>query len=100
MDNMQKQLEAVRAGLAAINKRPAAFLFLDNYEDWTWDLPEILGIPVFHGVDLQCLHWSLFSYECLFIPVGVTDDEITSKERKAFADAYEDAILKMEEQNG
>jgi len=46
---MTKTIEKVAAGLRKMDNKPDAFLFMEWYsEDFTWDAPDILGIPVFH----------------------------------------------------
>jgi len=78
----------VAAGLRKMNKEPAAFLFISKDLDWTWDLETVCGIPVFHGVALNCYFWGLENEECHFIPLGNTEGEITLRDRRRFADGY------------
>ena len=86
-------IKKIDAGLRAISKTPAAFLFIDGENPDTWDEPEILGIPVFHGRDLNCYRWDSHWELCRFIPMGKKEEDITSTDRKRFAEAFEEFIL-------
>ena len=58
-------IENVAKGLRGLKQRPDAFVFVDGQTDWTWDEPEILGIPVYHYprfIDTN-------DTGCLFVPV-------------------------------
>lgn len=47
---MKNIKEKVAAGLRKMDTKPDHLLFLQRYaEDWTWDMEEILGIPVLHS---------------------------------------------------
>lgn len=79
----------IAAGIRAMKKEPAAFLYIDDTgPDETFDLPDVLGIPVFHGRGLTCTRWGTDTEDCLFIPLGDSDSQITSHDRKVFAQAF------------
>ena len=86
-ENVEKIKEAVRNGMIGIPE-PAAFLFIDGCTEWTWDLEDIFGIPVFHGVDLRCDYFGIDTNDCPIIPLGRADGEITSRDRRTFVDGY------------
>jgi hypothetical protein len=92
--NQNTIIEAVAAGMRAIKKEPAAFIFIDECLDWTWDQETILGIPVFHANGLQCCRWGTGVIDCPFIPVGRNDSDISNHDRVLFADAYDDQVIK------
>jgi hypothetical protein len=92
--NQNTIIEAVAAGMRAMKKEPAAFIFIDEGLDWTWDQETILGIPVFHANGLQCYRWGTGVTDCPFIPVGRNDSDISNHDRVLFADAYDDQVIK------
>jgi hypothetical protein len=85
---MLKIREAVAACLRAMGKAPSALLFIDGTQDWTYDLPDLFDIPVFHAVGLSCDRWGTEPDDCPFIPIGKTDGEISPTDRKRFAEAW------------
>ena len=81
---MREIEERVAAGLRAVKREPDILLFLDDFEDWTWDTPEILGIPVFHTSSLLPPN----GLDCLFVPCWNDDYSDAAVEVKRFRDAY------------
>ncbi len=91
---MLKVKEAVANGMREMGKEPSAFIFIDENINWTWDMPDVCGIAVYHAEGLYCSRWGASVLECPFIPIGRTDGEITYRDRKRFAEGYEDYMLK------
>ena len=52
----REEIEKVAKGMRRANVEPDAFLFIDDEVEWTWDLPEILGIPVYHAPWMRSTH--------------------------------------------
>jgi hypothetical protein len=86
--------ESARKCLVALGKTPKALLYLDGETDYTYDLPDLFGIPVFHAVDLGCYYWGREPINCPFVPLGATDGEITSVDRRRFAQAWQEPVSK------
>lgn len=80
--------ERIRRAISAMKKEPKALLFIEDQTEWTWDPPEILGIPVLHGVGLSCSRWGTDPEDCPFVPLGSRDGEITYFDRIVFAEAW------------
>jgi len=83
--NNTEMKERVARSLRAMKKEPKALLFINGNTGWTYNAPEICGVPVLHCVDLRCFHNS-----CPFVPLGATDSEIDFRDRKRFAEAWYD----------
>ena len=82
--------ERIRRAISAMKKEPKALLFIDGNTEWTYDTPEVCGVPVLHGVDLRCFYADQNPEECPFVPLGATDGEIDFRDRKRFAEAWSD----------
>jgi hypothetical protein len=80
--------ERIGRSMRAMKKEPKALVFIDGNTDWTFDLPEICGVPVLHGMALTCHTWGCEPEDCPFVPVGATDAEITYRDRRAFAESW------------
>lgn len=80
--------ESVGRALRAMKKEPAALLFIDGATEWTCDVAEVCGIPIFHGTGLVCQTWGCDPLDCPFVPIGRRDDEITYRDRRAFSEAW------------
>jgi hypothetical protein len=91
---MNEVKERVAAGLRNMKKAPDAFLFLDGWEGWTWDSPDILGIPVFHSTHIGDYTQDGAVYEVLFVPIWKDEHEEGQKlERQNFLNGYIDCKL-------
>jgi hypothetical protein len=53
---IRNEIEKVARGLRNAKIEPDAFLFIEEEVGWTWDLPEILGIPVYHAPWMRSFH--------------------------------------------
>jgi hypothetical protein len=74
-----------------MNKKPDAFLFCDGYEDWTYDEPEILGIPVFHTTSVKDVKEGTENLTPLFIPIWKEENVFYQlKNRCLFIEGYND----------
>jgi hypothetical protein len=95
--NQEHIIEAVRSGIVEMRKTPAAFLFVDETPgiDWTWDLPLIHDVPVYHVREVSCYRWGACSSSVPFIPLGLDDAEISSRDRKRFAEAYDNYMYTL-----
>lgn len=78
MTEQPKQVvEKVAAGLRCMNEKPDYFVFIPNGA-WTWDLSEILGIPVIH-CRWQFLNFRPYSdIDCPFLPCWREEKECES----------------------
>ena len=86
---MDQLIEKVAAGLRAMKNKPDAFLCCFT-GDLTWDLPEILGIPVFHSAYID----NTFTDDYVpFIPMW-NDEKDYSADRKLFDDHFTDYCVK------
>ena len=83
--------ERVRKCVEAMGKRPSALLFIDGDSEWDWtcDMSTVCEIQVFHASEINCHTWGLNDVDCPVIPIGKADGEITWRDRKRFAAAWE-----------
>ena len=89
MDHSKSVELKVMSCVRAMGRRPAALVFIDGSLDWTFDLPSIYGIPVFHATALTCSRWGTSNNDCPFIPVGANDGEISYHDRVIFSMAWD-----------
>jgi len=75
----------VAAGLRRVKNTPDAFLFCGDC-DTTWDLPEILGIPVYHSALIVN---TCTDMDVPFIPMWVAEGDYIVL-RGLFNDGYAD----------
>ena len=94
---LDERLEQIKyrlaAGLREMDASPDAFLFCDDLE-WTWDLPKILGIPVFHTTSIGDYLAGCVTNEAPFIPIWAEEDSKNGSERKNFLEGWDDASIK------
>ena len=88
----------VAAGLREMTNKPIAFLYLDAGQEVIWDLPEVCGIPVYHGCGLQCELESAFMDFCPWVPLGGICGSICRADRMNFARGYEDESEKIKQE--
>ena len=78
--------ERVAAGLRSMKTKPDAFVFLGGQE-WTWDMPSILGKPVFHSMDISFIT-KFAELNCYFMPLWFSESDKHSLEVSKFIDGY------------
>ena len=78
--------EKVAAGLRAVKKTPDAFVFMGD-QDWVYDEQFILGIPVFHTLDISFIS-PFADYDCPFMPVWMLESDSHNLDIHRFITAY------------
>jgi len=87
---MQDCFERVCAGLRALKKGPDALLFIDDVKEWTWDLPSIALVTVFHTSSVVCAGWGSDDTDCPFVPMWYDEYPDAMLDVKRFMSAYSD----------
>lgn len=88
-DDYRKTVRSVAAGLRAMNNDPVAFVYINGVEDdMTYDLPKILGIPVYHTEGVSCYSWGTTKQDCPFIPIWKSEVKAKSLDVTRFTVAY------------
>ena len=85
MDNF---IEQVAAGLRALTAPPDAFLFLDDEAGWTWDAPELLGVPVFHTESVAAIWRDSQTTPSPIVPIWRNEQANALIEVNRFARAF------------
>jgi len=80
---MRNYIEKVAAGVRMMQHKPNAFLFCES-DEYTWDEPTILGIPVFHS---PYVFNSLTDENVPFIPLWGAAGEYSGS-RRQFNDGF------------
>ena len=89
--------ERVAAGLKGMKSAPDAFLFLDGFREWTWDLPDIFGIPVFHTTSVVDSRADTVKYDAPFVPIWKEESVISYSERDCFLEGYDECAINQRE---
>jgi hypothetical protein len=99
--NTAQTLEILRRCINALGYQPSALLFIRDGLDWEFDSADAFGIPVFHSTDIRCLMWGRSASDCPFIPLVCAGDVQSYRERRAFYEAWDDALqLNAPDQRG
>jgi len=80
-------VNAVAAGLRAMDKDPKAILLFGSDMDHIWNENSILGIPVFRAEGVDSLFSIVLANSSPFVPLDVGIDN-----ERCFVDAYDDRI--------
>lgn len=86
--NATQEIAKVHAGLRNCKAEPDAWLFVDGDEDWTWDLPEMAGKPVFHAPSIRTMHEDRGD-PCPWVMLFASDNPDANRLNARFFDGYD-----------
>ena len=91
MDIIERKIAAGLRALSAKKRKPIALIFTGvGILEWTWDMPDVFGIPVYH-TDIPIDAYGESLQECCpFIPVFSDDTSCEPWVSKKFAEAYDE----------
>ena len=87
--NKREIVGRMASALRDMKQKPDAFVFMDGC-DWTWDLPEILEVPVYYTEGLVSGFNGGIYNECRFVPLFLKEGDY-NRDLKRFYEGWDNS---------